>query len=162
MQTSQKKYLLEEDWKGWNWKWSLKIRGKKSASLKEKKYGRSELARHWKYVWINSGAVVPCRHGGPWGWNGTNRITEVAGTNLPHSPEDSGFPSSPDRLTILYQEGTFSLVYMISVPPKPQAILELIIFILIIFLQKASSFTQMPSLLASSRVSVAIVPLLCF
>lgn len=64
----------------------------------------------------------------------------------PHSPEDSQLPNSPSRPTLLYQVGTFSLVDMISVPPKPQAILEFIIFILIIFLPKATSLTEIQSL----------------
>lgn len=84
MQTSQKEIFIRERLERVKLEMITQNKGEKNpASLKEQKYGCSELARHRKCVWINSGAVIPYRHDGLWGCNDTDRNTEETEAAFP-------------------------------------------------------------------------------
>ena len=140
------KYLLEKVWKGWNWKWSLKLR-KKSASLKGKKYGHSELARHQKYVRINNKAAILSWYDGFEGamTQGKPPKKGVPTPRPAHARKSCRCPAVPAGWQYYIRWEHF-LWLMVSVCLKPEHLLVFIVFHLTLLLQTPSSFLRMPNL----------------
>lgn len=117
MQTSQNEILIRERLE--SVKLEMITQNKKKINLikREKNMGDSELARHQKYVRINSKAAILCWYWCLWGCSNSRETTKEISANPLHARKACRCPTVPAGLQCYIRWEHF-LRLMISVCPK--------------------------------------------